>query len=97
MRFVLNLSRGGSPPAAETAAPTPQPSPFPVVASFIKSRRRVTQTPYNSHQTSNLIHQTCVGSARALRHDFLQVFHIFWRSIMMLHFGAFPRDMSRSE
>ena len=32
-----------------------------------------------------------------LRHDFLQVFHIFWRSIMMLYVGAFTRDVSRKE
>src|SRR5438552_17166078 len=36
-------------------------------------------------------------SSHALRHDFLQVFHIFGRSIMMLHFGAFARDVSRKE
>src|SRR5882724_7177522 len=97
MAFFVSFSLGSSATAADTAASTPEPSPFPVVTSFIKSRRRPTQTPYNSHQTSNLIHQTCVGSADSLRHDFLQVFHIFGRSIMMLHFGAFARDVSRSK
>ena len=36
-------------------------------------------------------------SSHALWHDFLQVFHIFGRSIMMLHVGAFARDVSRKE
>ena len=36
-------------------------------------------------------------SAHALRHDFLQVFHIFWGSTVMLHVGAFARDVSRKE
>src|SRR5882724_45372 len=97
MAFFVSFSRGGSTTAADTAASTPEPSPFPVVTSFIKSRRRPTQTPYNSHQTSNLIHQTCVGSAYSLRYDFVQVFHIFRRSTMMLHFGAVARDVSRGE
>src|SRR5436309_7487390 len=99
MAFLVNFSRGGAASAGDTPAATAAlPSPFPVVVSLlITSRRRLTQTPYNSHQTSNLIHQTCVGSPHALRDDFLQVFHIFGRSIMMLHFGAFARDVSRKE
>src|SRR5438876_7478257 len=35
MAFFVNFSLGGSATAADTAASTPEPSPFPVVASFI--------------------------------------------------------------
>src|SRR5215468_5791905 len=35
--------------------------------------------------------------SHSLRHYFLQVFHVFGGSIMMLHFGAFARDVSSKE
>src|SRR5262249_29437610 len=35
--------------------------------------------------------------SHSLRHYFLQVFYVFRGSIMMLHFGAFARDVSRKE
>jgi hypothetical protein len=49
------------------------------------------------NQTSTSYIKHGVGLADALRHDLLQVFHVFGRSIMMLHFGAVARDVSRGE
>ena len=47
--------------------------------------------------SAGLTTKMAVLLADALRHDFLQVFHIFGRSIMMLHFGAVTRNVPSKE
>src|SRR5206468_7091197 len=87
---LVNCSRGGSASAGDTPAATAAlPSPFPVVASFIS------KSVFFLFLLSSFLLLPFLPDA--LRDDFLQVFHIFGRSIMMLHFGAFARDVSRSE
>src|SRR4029077_6948785 len=57
---------------------------------------RLTQTPYNFLVTHHLSLVTGVDLADALRHDFLQVFHVF-RPGLVNDFGAFARDVSGEE
>src|SRR5438477_11857975 len=56
-----------------------------------KLYRRLAQAPVH------LARRLSRTLADALRHDFLQVFHVFGCSIMMLHVGTFARDVSRKE
>jgi hypothetical protein len=62
-----------------------------------KKGRRLAQAPLQRafRNPKSGIRNSCLSYA--LRHDFLQVFHIFGRGTMMLHFGAVARNVSRGE
>src|SRR4029453_182908 len=75
-------------------------SPFPVVVSFINYFLSKAGTEEFSKGSESICLPAFMRSldisSDALRHDFLQVFHVF-RAGLVNDFGAFARDVSRKE